>query len=1418
MSRILVAALAALQVIAFVNCNSAPIYSVSAPGTIRSESDYHVVVSLHKSENPATFKIGLIGPKLTESKTVEVKPFSTEIVKFDLPELTEGDYNVTAEGVTGIEFKNTTKLNFESKHNSVHIQTDKATYKPGDLVRYRVFFLDEQTRPAKLKNPVDIFINDAAQNRIKQLKNVQLINSVYTGEYQLSEFPALGNWEIAVYENEKSVKTKNFEIAKYVLPKFDVKVETPANIAIEDGNVRATIRSKYTYGKPVKGKATISIKPSHPLWGSKEQLRSAEKVVDIDGKAFVEFNLKDDLKLTKKDNQYYYPPLEILAVVEEELTGLKQNSTASVNLHVHKYTVEGHDNPYTFYPGKPLKIQVVVKKFDNTPVIDDKNKVTLYAEIPRYSFYRTTGKDESTTTSNKPLDLKFEAPINKQGIATFEINLPSTQNVSFYSLKAKYLDIEGYIGSISKFEEKTGEYFTLEIDSKKPKLDKDLSVTLTSDKPLEYFVYHIIARGDIIKSELVQVPENRRSHTFKITPTFAMVPSASVFVSSIRDGNMIFEETSINFEHEFENKIEIETAEEAKPGEEVNIKVKTSPNSYVGLLGVDQSVLLLKKGNDLSKSEIFNDLQNYRTSTPWLGGWGRYPGQQSGLVTMTNANFPYNELLPTPIPFIEILREDGGSTSDTFQTTSAPSAFERSEAKLATSEIKVRSRFSDHWIWELFDNTDSEISIKKKVPDTITSWVITGFSLNGEKGLGLTDEATKLRVFQPFFATINLPYSVKRGEVISIPVLVFNYLDSKLEAQVTLDNSDKEFDFVEASNDIEENVIEGRSKSVVVPAQSGKSVTFLIRPNKVGHITLKVQATTPVAGDAVHQMLRVEPEGVTEYVNKAVLLNLKDKPKQHENLKVEIPKGAVPDSEYLEISIVGDILGPTIKNLDKLVRKPYGCGEQNMVNFVPNILVLRYLTATSQLTKPIEEKAKRFLEIGYERELSYKHDDGSYSAFGKNDKSGSTWLTAYVARSFHQAKEFTFIDPKIIEQALDFLVKTQKDSGEFEEVGKIIDHTVSGDDNGIALTSFVIMAFLENKESVAKYHDSLTKGLNFLAENIDKSEKIYSLAIASYALALAKHEKADKAFAKVESLAIKDGDKKSWSVPKNETKKEKDYSYWAPPTYDVEITSYALLAGAEKEYNSAEDMLPIIKWLIAQRNSQGGFSSTQDTVVGLQALTKFAEKTGSGAAEMKIEFSDDQGSTGTIEVNKENSLLLQTHILPKSTRVIDTTAEGKGTCLLQLSYRFNLATKEEEPSFVVKPTIKNNKNGLLTVGICSHYSGEESNMAVMEVSLPSGYTAEKDSFDKINAVEYVMKIETQKDDTVVIIYFDTLKKAETCLEIDAVKNHAVAKQKESSVLLYDYYDNTKFAKEFYEFKSSLCDICTGDECTGDCKK
>lgn len=212
----------------------------------------------------------------------------------------------------------------------------------------------------------------------------------------------------------------------------------------------------------------------------------------------------------------------------------------------------------------------------------------------------------------------------------------------------------------------------------------------------------------------------------------------------------------------------------------------------------------------------------------------------------------------------------------------------------------------------------------KKVPDTITSWIITGFSVDPITGLGLTRQPSKFNVFQPFFVSTNLPYSIKRGEVVAIPVVVFNYMESDHRAEVTLFNSEGEFEFAEANED--ENQVRRkrateteRKKSLVVKSQSGTAVSFMIRPLKVGHITIKVVATSAVAGDGVERQLIVEPEGVTQYRNKAVFIDLRNNPEYKANISITIPPNAVPDSTKIEASAIGDILGPSIENLDKLM-------------------------------------------------------------------------------------------------------------------------------------------------------------------------------------------------------------------------------------------------------------------------------------------------------------------------------------------------------------------------------------------------------------------------------------------------------------------------------------------------------------------
>ena len=52
------------------------------------------------------------------------------------------------------------------------------------------------------------------------------------------------------------------------------------------------------------------------------------------------------------------------------------------------------------------------------------------------------------------------------------------------------------------------------------------------------------------------------------------------------------------------------------------------------------------------------------------------------------------------------------------------------------------------------------------------------------------------------------------------------------------------------------------------------------------------------------------------------------------------------------------------QNLGSLIRLPSGCGEQNMVNFAPNVYILQYLNATNQQDPEPREKLLGYMNTG----------------------------------------------------------------------------------------------------------------------------------------------------------------------------------------------------------------------------------------------------------------------------------------------------------------------------------------------------------------------------------------------------------------------------------------------------------------------
>lgn len=134
-----------------------------------------------------------------------------------------------------------------------------------------------------------------------------------------------------------------------------------------------------------------------------------------------------------------------------------------------------------------------------------------------------------------------------------------------------------------------------------------------------------------------------------------------------------------------------------------------------------------------------------------------------------------------------------------------------------------------------------------------------------------------------------------------------------------------------------------RRRSLQVPGRSARSVSFIVTPKRVGPLLVKAMAASSQVGDTVEQNLLVEHPGAMERINRGFLFELNSNAQNRRNVTIAVPRNAIPESTRIEVSAVGDLIGSLVGNLDSLILLPTGCGEQTMVNFVPNLIVLRYL-------------------------------------------------------------------------------------------------------------------------------------------------------------------------------------------------------------------------------------------------------------------------------------------------------------------------------------------------------------------------------------------------------------------------------------------------------------------------------------------
>lgn len=366
----------------------------------------------------------------------------------------------------------------------------------------------------------------------------------------------------------------------------------------------------------------------------------------------------------------------------------------------------------------------------------------------------------------------------------------------------------------------------------------------------------------------------------------------------------------------------------SSPGLETQISFKSTPNSFVGVLAVDKSVLLQKSGNDVDKKRVFNDWLQFDSSVNYEpvqinGTESRYEdfGGLNSFI-LTNA---LNE--PPELSFEE--RDGDSSEEDMNYEDFFDANFGKNQQKReAGQNSRIRKDFPETWIFQNFTvDGDGQYLLRKNVPDTITSWVVTGFSLDEENGLGISEPQT-LVVTQNFFLKLNLPYSIRWGEILQVEILVFNYVpDRKVNLSVDVElftnESDPDFEFIDKKIKCkyETSTDNFRSNLISVAQNSMATTSFFIKPLKSGKIKLNVKAIGQQVKlvDAIEKEILVEHEGITRYDNQAVMIDLVKGSFGSRRYEFDFSNETIQKSVKVGASVVGDLMGPALLDVSGLM-------------------------------------------------------------------------------------------------------------------------------------------------------------------------------------------------------------------------------------------------------------------------------------------------------------------------------------------------------------------------------------------------------------------------------------------------------------------------------------------------------------------
>ncbi|KAM8924683.1 alpha-2-macroglobulin-like protein 1 [Pelodytes ibericus] len=1310
------------------------------------------------------------------------------------------------------------------------IQTDKSLYKPGDTVNFRVVSLDSHFRYVTEKVPV-VDLWNPNRERIGQWSDVSPTKGISDFTFYLSDEAPAGEYKINV-----GYDYKKFSVSEYELKTYEVIINLPDRVAPTDDSFTINICASYTYRKPVQGSLTIGVcEFNYPFEDDDDGATQSEdcqyiRNVQTDSKGCVTKEI--DIHFFNLTINTYIKKLKVAAFIKEHSTGLVEKAKAdlSVGMKLQLYFLDFQNYYHKGLPftgrlaameskNQPRPNETIFLRVNNDDVQTSISLVTDEKGIAHFTLDTSKWKDFVSLTGSFHLrDMEFNGHF-------FNRKYPYRWLKPFYSDSNSYVQVK----TIEE-ELKCGSQRSVKVEYT---INKN-ELHPVSDH-LSFF-YLVLSRGRIYSFREHKLQINKTLSGPNVKGSFSLQYDVDLHLKTyilvftvLRSGTMTGDRTANKILACFDKKVKLQfSKKEVQPREKVDLDIEAEAGSLCSVRSVNKGLLLLRShGSDLDPTTDKDDQMSFFEeahhaldmnliddipSSPCSGMQQRYawemmvPSMHS-LFMMSYMNILTNTKVhkPKPCSLPDVtLRSSGGKHHSDKQSTDMDTKTH------VPKKPFTRKLFPDTWLYDLVSvGSEGHKTIQLTTPDSITDWVTDAFCLS-ESGYGEASAVT-ITTFKPYFVDVRLPRFVIQGALFPLTAVVYNYLKSCILVTVSLHES-TDFKAFQTKKDHFQCLCMDESATF----------TWNVTATKIGNIKLKVSSgaeklegtckshdpTKKDIEDSVEKSIRVTPSGKMQEHVQAFRLCPADESLKKE-ISIQVPENIVKDTEHGDIVISGDILNHAAVNAEDIMDLPTACGEQTVANFATSLHLIEYLRHIKQLTPELEKKLVEHLTKFYQKILPFRNEKGSYSLF-RNDVE-DVWLTAFVVRSLSHARKVIYVDEKSIQHSVKWLSSHQLPSGCFEKLGYYFNNQLQDTEyQNMTVTAYITVALIEHglgynwrpspdvgMEFEGREDDQLCFGkiklqdslvdnaLRCLRNGVEKVNHTFTEALMAYAFSLSgDHELKKHMLDNLEKTAKQDDISKHW---------EQKYALSA----SIETTGYILMAllSDQPTPEDIEEASKIMNWIVNHQDPRGGFYSTQVTVTGIQALSKFAEATFVESGDVSVTVQSLSGFRKQYHVKKNSKPFKAKETLPDVPGDYVVTATGKGCVYARtfLSYYTPVVknTTHFDVSVTTRPAVCTYQaQTSFDIVLELSYSGNRTstNMVLIEMNILPGFTVKKSSITALMNCTHVKK--TEIIDDLLVIYLDEVTHKKQSYVFTLKKHTHVDNLMPANLFAYDYYEQS----------------------------